>query len=98
MSSFRPLLALLAFGVVPSAFAQQVQLPLPPAIPLTPSLNLPLPPIGLPQIGPLPVIPVGPRLQGTIPVKIRESGVLIHYDTQSPYPVRYEIVGIVGSP
>lgn len=98
MSRFRSLVALLALGLAPSAFAQQVSLPLPPSIQITPSLNIPLPPIGLPQIGPLPVIPVGPRFQGTIPVKIRESGVLIHYDTQSPYPVRYEIVGIVGAP
>lgn len=102
MSRTRILLATAALVLAPAAFAQTLQLPalslppLPQPLPSTPSLTLP--PFDLPALPPLPVIPIGPRLQGQIPVQYRGTGLIIFYDTQSPYPVEYTLTGIVGAP
>lgn len=100
MSRNRVLPAVLALALAPAAFGQQtLQLPaLSVPLPAAPSLVLPLPPFTLPSIPPLPVVPIGPRLQGQIPVTYRGSGLIIFYDTQSPYPVEYTLVGIVDAP
>ncbi|MDP3856421.1 MAG: hypothetical protein Q8Q73_01520 [Stagnimonas sp.] len=96
MSRILPLIALAALALAPASQAQQ--LPLPSSLPLTPSIALPLPPITLPSIPALPVIPIGPRIQGQIPIQYKGSGLIIFYDTQSPYPVEYTFTGIVSPP
>lgn len=101
MSTIRSLLTAVALLLSPSVMANGLLGNIVVPVSQLPVLSsTPMPDIIIPGLPPIwvPVIPIGPPLQGSIPINYNGTGVIVHYDNRSNYPIRLMLTGIVGSP